>query len=332
MLLKDLYYMTQIAGCGSLSRAARQLGITQSALSHAVSRLEREFSVPLLARQTGGVTLTPAGQAMVAEAQTILFHCRTMKETLAGYAQADRRNLKIGITTLHEKYVIPMLVKHYSASYPQTSITFVSAHSDELEEKVLAGALDFCIMPLPVRSPRLAARKLFSEEILLALPASHPFVNQFPPGALTFRELALLENETFIITRKNGKFAGVCLDICGSLFPPVNLIEINSLDTLYALIAKNTGVGFIPATLVRSEDLGKKIVCYRLKDLQAQQTFVIARDPARELTAAAAEFIGVACGLFAGQTQTYGNLAAEAVPLPSPRQPPDAQNAAEPGV
>ena len=83
MLLKDLYYMTQIAGCGSLSRAARQLGITQSALSHAVSRLEREFSVPLLARQTGGVTLTPAGQAMVAEAQTILFHCRTMKETLA---------------------------------------------------------------------------------------------------------------------------------------------------------------------------------------------------------------------------------------------------------
>ena len=208
MLLKDLYYMTQIAGCGSLSRAARQLGITQSALSHAVSRLEREFSVPLLARQTGGVTLTPAGQAMVAEAQTILFHCRTMKETLAGYAQADRRNLKIGITTLHEKYVIPMLVKHYSASYPQTSITFVSAHSDELEEKVLAGALDFCIMPLPVRSPRLAARKLFSEEILLALPASHPFVSQFPPGALTFRELALLENETFIITRKNGKFAG----------------------------------------------------------------------------------------------------------------------------
>ena len=163
MLLKDLYYMTQIAGCGSLSRAARQLGITQSALSHAVSRLEREFSVPLLARQTGGVTLTPAGQAMVAEAQTILFHCRTMKETLAGYAQADRRNLKIGITTLHEKYVIPMLVKHYSASYPQTSITFVSAHSDELEEKVLAGALDFCIMPLPVRSPRLTARELFSE-------------------------------------------------------------------------------------------------------------------------------------------------------------------------
>ena len=114
MLLKDLYYMTQIAGCGSLSRAARQLGITQSALSHAVSRLEREFSVPLLARQTGGVTLTPAGQAMVAEAQTILFHCRTMKETLAGYAQADRRHLKIGITTPPEKYVIPMLVKHYS--------------------------------------------------------------------------------------------------------------------------------------------------------------------------------------------------------------------------
>ena len=176
-------------------------------------------------------------------------------------------------------------------------------------------------MPLPVRSPKLAARKLFSEEILLALPASHPFVSQFPPGALTFRELALLENETFIITRKNGKFAGVCLDICGSLFPPVNLIEINSLDTLYALIAKNTGVGFIPATLVRSEDLGKKIVCYRLKDLQARQTFVIARDPARELTAAAAEFIGVACGLFAGQPQTGGSLAAGAVPLPSSRQP-----------
>ena len=72
------------------------------------------------------------------------------------------------------------------------------------------------------------------------------------------------------------------------------MIEINSLDTLYALIAKNTGVGFIPATLVRPEDLGRKIVCYRLKDLQARQTFVIARDPERELTAAAAEFIGVA--------------------------------------
>ncbi len=70
------------------------------------------------------------------------------------------------------------------------------------------------------------------------------------------------------------------------------MIEINSLDTLYALIAKNTGVGFIPATLVRPEDLGRKIVCYRLKDLQARQTFVIARDPERELTAAAAEFIG----------------------------------------
>ena len=108
--------------------------------------------------------------------------------------------------------------------------------------------------------------------------------------------------------------------------------EVLTAEEKKAWIAKNTGVGFIPATLVRSEDLGKKIVCYRLKDLQARQTFVIARDPARELTAAAAEFIGVACGLFAGQTQTYGNLAAEAVPLSSPRQPPDAQNAAEPGV
>ena len=106
------------------------------------------------------------------------------------------------------------------------------------------------------------------------------------------------------------------------------MIEINSLDTLYALIAKNTGVGFIPATLVRPEDLGRKIVCYRLKDLQARQTFVIARDPEQELTAAAAEFIGVACGLFAGQPQTGGSLAAGAVSIPSP----DTQNAAEPGV
>ncbi|MCD7906228.1 MAG: LysR family transcriptional regulator substrate-binding protein, partial [Clostridium sp.] len=128
--------------------------------------------------------------------------------------------------------------------------------------------------------------------------ASHPFVKQFPSGSLTSKELALLEHETFIITRKSGKFARVCLDICGLYFPPVNLIEINSLDTLYALIAKNTGVGFIPATFDRSEQLGKKIVCYHLENLQAQQTFVIARDPARTPTAAAQEFIGMACGLF----------------------------------
>ena len=197
-------------------------------------------------------------------------------------------------TILHEKYVIPLLVKHFSASFPQTSIAFVSGRSEELEEQILADSLDFGIMPLPISSQKLEVRKLFSEEILLALPASHHFVKQFPSGSLT----SMLEHETLIITRKSGKYARVCLDICGLYFPPMNLIEIDSPDTLYALIAKNTGIGFIPATFDRSEQLGKKIVCYHLEDLQAQQTFVIARDPARTPTATAREFIGMACGLF----------------------------------
>lgn len=298
MLLKDLYYIHVIAKKQNLTRAAGILGVTQSALSHAVNRIEKEFSVSLFSRHPDGISLTEAGEAFVRQAERILEECQIMEEKMSCYSQTAHNKLKIGVTSLHEKYVIPLLVKTYSSKFPKIDIEFLSGSSADLEYRALQGSLDLCIMPLPVRSDNLTIQPLFEEEILLAVSAKNPLASAFSYRQLEASDLVHFKDETLIITRRSGKFAAFCLDLCRHSFSPTKLLEINSLDTLCALVANNIGFGFIPATMAQPAYLNEQIICFHMKSLPCRQSFVMAYRADRPLQTVAEKFISNASQVF----------------------------------
>src|SRR3954451_10068472 len=84
MELRQLNYLVAIAEEGNLGRAAARLYVSQPALSYALRKLEAELGVPLFERHSGGVTQTPAGRDVVAEAR------RTVRQAARVLAAAER--------------------------------------------------------------------------------------------------------------------------------------------------------------------------------------------------------------------------------------------------
>ena len=108
MNLKDIEYMIKIAEKKNFSTAAKELYITQPALSQTIQKLENELNAKLFARKRNGVILTDAGRLFLQEAQTILYHLECLKRNMQNAGSLEVRTLRIGIA--------PLLSQFYFAS------------------------------------------------------------------------------------------------------------------------------------------------------------------------------------------------------------------------
>ena len=110
MELEQLRIFCAVAACRSFTRAARQLFVSHSTTSRAVSALERELGVPLLARDRHTVALTPAGQIYVQSARRFLQIEAQMNESLAALSGRQTGLLRLGLPMQRADELLPQVL------------------------------------------------------------------------------------------------------------------------------------------------------------------------------------------------------------------------------
>ncbi|MCK6210544.1 LysR family transcriptional regulator [Georgenia sp. EYE_87] len=156
--LRQLNYFMAVAEAGSITGAAQRLHVSHTAVSSALSELERLLHAQLLVRRKAhGVTLTPTGSYLLSRASELLEAAEELELSVASSGEELVGPLVVGSYVTVAPTVLPPLWEGFAARHPKVELTFVTGTQDEIPMRLLDGELDLAIvydmaLPRGVRS------------------------------------------------------------------------------------------------------------------------------------------------------------------------------------
>jgi DNA-binding transcriptional LysR family regulator len=245
--VRRLLVLRAVAHLGSLAAAARALGYTQPAVTHHIRRLEAEAGARLLSRDGRGVTLTEAGRALVARAETIAAELNAAEAELAALARRAAGQVRLAALPSSNATLVPDALASLAASGRKVTVSLVEAGPEEafaLLERTecdLAVTFDHPALPAPPNS--LVTVPLLDDRLFVILPATHPLASSQDV------ELARLAAEPWIISERCRPQTLHACALAG--FTPQIALVTDDYHAVPRLVAAGLGVSLTTACVSR---------------------------------------------------------------------------------
>lgn len=234
--------------------AAGAIGMSQPALSGAVSALEETLGVQLLERTTRKVLLSPAGERMAVRARRVLDAVGDLLEEAEAARAPFTGVLRLGVIPTVAPYLLPTVLQLVRRDYPDLDLQVHEEQTASLLDGLAHGRLDLLLLAVPLGAPGISEIPLFDEDFVLVTPRGHEYAGRgdVPREALREMDLLLLDEGHCLRDQ--------ALDICreaqsaGSeeVTTPVTT-SAAGLSTLVQLVAGGMGVTLLPRTALRVE-------------------------------------------------------------------------------
>ncbi|MFH8349203.1 hydrogen peroxide-inducible genes activator [Streptomyces sp. NPDC018045] len=230
--------------------AAAEIGMSQPALSGAVSALEEALGVQLLERTTRKVLLSPAGERVAARARGVLEAVGDLMEEAEAARAPFTGVLRLGVIPTVAPYLLPTVLRLVHDRYPDLELQVHEEQTGSLLDGLQQGRLDLLLLAVPLGAPTVAELPLFDEDFVLVAPKDHWLGGRgdIPREALKDMDLLLLDeghclrDQALDICREAGRDEGA----------PVTT-SAAGLSTLVQLVAGGLGVTLLPRTALRVE-------------------------------------------------------------------------------
>ncbi|MFP3988208.1 hydrogen peroxide-inducible genes activator [Streptomyces sp. E11-3] len=229
--------------------AAAAIGMSQPALSGAVSALEEVLGVQLLERTTRKVLLSPAGERLAVRAQGVLAAVGSLMEEAEAVRGPFTGVLRLGAIPTVAPYLLPTVLRLVHERYPALELEVHEEQTASLLDGLQSGRLDLLLLAVPLGAPGVSELPLFDEDFVLVTPLDHWLGGRegIPREALKSLNLLLLDEGHCLRDQ--------ALDICreaGRGDVPVSTTAAG-LSTLVQLVAGGLGVTLLPRTAVKVE-------------------------------------------------------------------------------
>lgn len=253
MTQKELIYVKTVADEKSISKAARQLFMAQPSLSQSIQRIEDSLGTPLFNRTTGGLTLTYAGERYYHMAAQILKMYEDFEIEISDINNLKTGRIQLGTTNHLGTLVLPLILPRFLELCPYVELSIAEETTQELEQKLLSGQLDFAIMHAPKENiqPQIQYDILTRDPFLVALAPDHPLLamaEKKPGYEYPVLDICLLKNESFLMLRPGQRIRQVTdavLSKAGITRPEIAL-TLKNYETAQMLAAQGLGVTLIP--------------------------------------------------------------------------------------
>ncbi len=197
MDISQIRTVLEIVRRGSFSEAASALNISQPAVSLHVQRLERELGARLLDRKGSRVSLTPHGEAFLRHAERIVAAHAEMREDISRLAHDLSGSIRIAASTIPGEFLLPGLLADFTALHSKVAMTLKIGDTEAVIAEVEGGATDVGFTGAPAPHSTLKQEPVYTDTLVLAVPASHEFAQN---PTVRVEELA----EERLIARENG--------------------------------------------------------------------------------------------------------------------------------
>ena len=229
--------------------AAAAIGMSQPALSGAVSALEATLGVTLVERTTRKVLLSPAGERLAVRARAVLESVGALMAEAEAVRAPFTGALRLGVIPTVAPYLLPTVLRLVRDRYPDLDLQVHEEQTAGLLDGLSTGRLDLLLIAVPAGLPGILELPLFAEDFVLVTPHGHPLGGRTDIPREALRELDLLLLDEGHCLRDQA------LDICrdaGRADAPVTATAAG-LSTLVQLVAGGLGVTLLPHIAVKVE-------------------------------------------------------------------------------
>lgn len=239
--LKDLRYLVAVADTRHFGRAAQRCFISQPTLSAQLKKLEHYLGVQLIERQPNNVSLTDAGQQIVARARRILEASDEVVTLARAHRDPLAGRLRVALLPTIGPYLLPRISQAIRRALPRLELRIYEYQTAPMLEKLRGGELDLGILALPVELEGLEARELFAEPFTVALPDRHRLATR------ERLQVTDLEGETLLLLEEGHCLRDQALEVCSRIGAGESQdFRATSLETLRQMVATGAGVTLLP--------------------------------------------------------------------------------------
>jgi DNA-binding transcriptional LysR family regulator len=177
MTFTQLEIFALVAELGGFTAAGDKLGISQSAVSHALKQLEGEWGLTLLSRGKSGIEVTDVGKSLLVRVRELLGVSEAIQQEVSAVRGLNRGVLRIGSFGLSSSVLLlPRILGQYRRSYPEIEIFVEEGANDAVVQWISERRVDVGFVVLP--DERFDTQTLVDDQFVAVLPASHPLARQ----------------------------------------------------------------------------------------------------------------------------------------------------------
>lgn len=298
MLFKYYDYIVTVAKYNNISKAAKELFVSQSTLSRMINRLEEELGITIFDRSRNPLTLTPAGECYLRYTGEMVALKKKMLQELNTLNPERKSTITIGFSISYSCDFLPYILPEFYQKYPNTKIIVKEMPTGYLEENLLKNTLDLAVLCGNTFADNLNCEYLETQRILLIVPKNHPLyykMNGMTYATLGMEDMQKLNNEPFITLAPNEGMRIVSDYFFKKYHITPNIVmEAPDTATAYSLAVSGIGLTLIsdlrvllPAPNVYFTDF----CCYQLGNPPFTRTRVVAYPTGNTLSPAEEYFI-----------------------------------------
>ena len=249
MELSQLRAFRVVAETLNFTRAAEQLNLTQSAVSHQIKALEADLGEPLFIRTRRGVRLSQAGKVAVEYVERILDDVEALREKVSGRGHAPAGRVRAAAATQAFVHLFAPLFESFMRAHAGVELSFrTTVSTEQTVLDILNGAADVGFASLPVYSPALQVTNLFEDELVLVVGRMYRLAGK---QRVAVEEI---ERERLILFERGSSIRNATDRFFNSVgIRPDLALESNDTYFIKLMVEHGWGVSLLPSWAAREE-------------------------------------------------------------------------------
>ena len=240
---RHLKYFMEVAEQKSFSKAARNLHISQSAISRMIKSLEDELGVVLFIRNAKTVEITAPGTIFLNYAKRCLFIFEHLKSDFENEFNLKQDTIEIGLPPITDAHVFAKLLGEFKKNYPQIAIKLYEHGSKVIETSVQEGVIDVGII-CTIPNNEFESFFLSEDEMCVVMPKGYPL------EAHPVVPMKLLADYPLVLYRDDFNMHDDIMSNCKKIgFTPKIVFETSQRELMLQTVASGLGVAILPSRL-----------------------------------------------------------------------------------
>jgi len=285
---RQLRAFATLARTGSFTRTARELHLSQSAISHSMKALERQVRCRLLDKVGKSVTLTQAGEQLLAHANKILAEMQAARDRLSELGKWGHGRLRICTSTTACQYILPPVLREFKESFPQCMIHIEPGDTPTALDLLRQHRVDLALSLEPREESIFEFRHLFEDELQFLVSPAHPWART---GKINRDEIT---RQRFILYTRTSYLHGMIDDYFRQedIVLPTS-IELGNMEAIKELVKLGLGISVLAGWVARKELAEGSLCAVPLgrRKLKRRWGFLVRKG--QRLTLAPETFIGL---------------------------------------
>ena len=246
--LTQLRYFLEVNARGSLTAAAKALGVSQPTLTIAIQKLERDLQTTLLLRGRSGVTLTATGKSLAHDAEEVLALLARAEERIVGLEDRDVGRFVLGCHEPLGAYFLPPFLRRLYEEHPGIEPSLMNAPSAAVRDAVIARTVDFGLVVNPAPHPDLVLIELFPDAVDFFATPSEPRASKRRAFAERSKEVAIerLRRGPIIHAGRVAESQELLRALARERVVPERTLSCGDFELVKALTMEGVGVGVLP--------------------------------------------------------------------------------------